>query len=81
VANAVPPEYLAGDRALYLAAFQKSRGTYSKDGLIPLDGAQSLYDVLRTFDPAVKSAPRLNVGQTYDNAFVQKALQSLGEKR
>jgi NitT/TauT family transport system substrate-binding protein len=81
VARAVPPEYLAGDRALYLAAFEKSRGTYSKNGLIPLAGVQSLYDVLRTFDPAVKAAPGLDVRQTYDNAFVQKALAALGEKR
>jgi NitT/TauT family transport system substrate-binding protein len=81
VARSVPPEYLAGDRALYLAALEKSRGTYSKDGLIAPAGAQSLYDVLRTFDPAVKAAPGLNVGQTYDNAFVQKALLSLGDRR
>jgi NitT/TauT family transport system substrate-binding protein len=81
VVRSVPPEYLGGDRALYLAALEKSRGTYSKDGLIPPAGAQALYDVLRSFDPAVKAAPGLNVGQTYDNAFVQKALLSLGDRR
>lgn len=74
VAKIVPPEYLAGDRTLYLAAFEKSRGTYSKDGLIPQAGAQSLYDVLRSFDPAVKAAPALDIRGTYDNTFVQKAL-------
>ena len=81
VAKTVPPEYLAGDRALYLAAFEKSRATYSKDGLIPAAGVQSLYDVLRSFDPAVKAAPALDVRQTFDNSFVQKALLSLGDKR
>jgi NitT/TauT family transport system substrate-binding protein len=81
VAKAVPPEYLAGDRALYLAAFEKSRATYSKDGLIPPAGARNLYDVLRGFDPAVKAAPALDVGQTYDNAFVQRALRTFGDKR
>lgn len=74
VAKTVPPEYLAGDRNLYLAAFDKSRESYSRDGLIPAAGAQSLYNVLRTFDPAVKDAPQLQVSQTYDNAFVEKTL-------
>jgi hypothetical protein len=35
---------------------------------------QSLYNVLRTFDPAVRDAAGLTVGQAYDNAFVEKAL-------
>ncbi|HTS54214.1 MAG TPA: ABC transporter substrate-binding protein [Burkholderiales bacterium] len=81
VARTVPPEYLAGDRTLYLAALEKSRGTYSKDGLIPAAGAQALYQVLRSFDPAVMAAPGLSIGQTYDNAFVQKALLSAGDRR
>jgi hypothetical protein len=49
--------------------------------LIPAAGVQSLYDVLRSFDPAVKAAPALDVRQTFDNSFVQKALLSLGDKR
>lgn len=73
VAKTVPPEYLAGDRNTYLAALDKSREAYSKDGLIPAAGVQSLYNVLRSFDPAVKDAPNLMVGQTYDAAFAQRA--------
>jgi NitT/TauT family transport system substrate-binding protein len=74
VAKTVPPQYLAGDRGAYLAALEKSREAYSTDGLIPPAGVQSLYNVLRTFDPAVRDAPVLSVGQAYDNAFVEKAL-------
>jgi NitT/TauT family transport system substrate-binding protein len=73
VAKTVPPEYLAGDRGTYLAALDKSREAYSKDGLIPAAGVQNLYNVLRSFDPAVKDAPNLMVGQTYDAAFAQRA--------
>jgi NitT/TauT family transport system substrate-binding protein len=76
VARTVPPEYLAGDRAMYLAAFQTSRATYSKDGLIPAAGVQALHEVLRTFDPAVKEATSLRVEQTFDNTFVQRALKA-----
>jgi hypothetical protein len=49
--------------------------------LIPPAGVQSLYDVLRTFDPAVKAAAVLDVRQTYDNAFVQKSLATSADKR
>jgi NitT/TauT family transport system substrate-binding protein len=73
VAKTVPPEYLAGDRATYIAALEKSRESYSKDGLISAAGVQSLYNVLRTFDPAVKEAPTLMVGQAYDATFAQRA--------
>jgi NitT/TauT family transport system substrate-binding protein len=68
----VPPEYLMGEREVYLAALQKSRESYSKNGLVPAAGAQSLYNVLRTFDPAVKEAAALNTSQTFDNTFVQR---------
>ena len=74
IAQAVPPEYLLGDRRVYLAALRKSRDTYSKDGLIPPSGAQALYEALRGFDAVVRDAPGLMVGQTYDTAFVRKAL-------
>jgi NitT/TauT family transport system substrate-binding protein len=74
VANTVPPQYLAGDRGAYLAALEKSREAYSTDGMIPPAGVQTLYNVLRTFDPAVRDAPALTVGRAYDNGFVEKAL-------
>jgi NitT/TauT family transport system substrate-binding protein len=73
----VPPEYLMGDRQLYLTALRKSRDTYSKDGMVPASGAQTLHEVLRAFDPTVKEATGLAVGQAYDNAFVQKAWQEV----
>ena len=73
VVKAVPPEYLMGERDVYLQALQKSRESYSKDGLFPAAGVQSLYNVLRTFDPAVKEGPELNLADTFDNTFVQRA--------
>ena len=80
VAKTVPPEYLAGDRGTYLAAFEKSREAYSRNGLFPAAGVQSLYNVLRTFDATVKDAPGMMVGQTYDNAFAQRA-QTIGDRQ
>jgi NitT/TauT family transport system substrate-binding protein len=74
VLKTVPPEYMLGERGTYLAALQRSREGYSKDGLITASGAQALYKVLRSFDEAVKAAPAIDLAQTYDMRFVEKAL-------
>jgi NitT/TauT family transport system substrate-binding protein len=72
VAKTVPKEYLMGEPDVYLAAVKKSRPTYSTDGVFPQAGVQAFYEVLRSFDPAVKEATGFNVQQTYDNSFVKK---------
>ncbi|HXF16422.1 MAG TPA: ABC transporter substrate-binding protein, partial [Burkholderiales bacterium] len=75
VLNAVPPEYLLGDRALYAASFERLRATYSKDGMIPKKGVDNSYKVLLAHNPAVRRAPVVWINQTYTNTFVEKALQ------
>jgi NitT/TauT family transport system substrate-binding protein len=75
VLNAVPSEYLLGDRALYAAAFERLRPTYSKDGMIPKKGVDNSYKVLLAHNNAVRRAPVVWINQTYTNAFVEKALQ------
>ncbi|HEX9451002.1 MAG TPA: ABC transporter substrate-binding protein [Burkholderiales bacterium] len=75
VLNAVPPEYLLGDRALYAASFERLRPTYSKDGMIPKKGVDNSYKVLLAHNNAVRRAPVVWINQTYTNAFVEKALQ------
>ena len=75
VLNVVPPEYLLGDKALYAAAFERLRPTYSKDGLIPKKGVDNSYKVLLAHNNAVRRAPVVWINQTYTNAFVEKALQ------
>ncbi|MSQ60731.1 MAG: ABC transporter substrate-binding protein [Betaproteobacteria bacterium] len=74
VVNAVPPEYLLGDRALYLAALTRLKPTYSKDGLIPRKGVDQTYKVLQSTHQAVRRAPVLFLQQTFDNSFAQRAL-------
>ncbi len=73
VADAVPPEYTMGDKSLYLAALERSRQSYSVDGMISPQGAQSLYQVLRKFDPNVKSASEIVIADTFDNGFEQRS--------
>ncbi|MEQ1880854.1 MAG: ABC transporter substrate-binding protein [Burkholderiales bacterium] len=73
VAKTVPPEYLIGDKSLYLDAFRKNSESYSKDGQIPEAGAEALRKVLIAFEPAVRDAADLKAADTYTNVFVKKA--------
>lgn len=77
VADAVPPEYLLGDRALYLAAYEKLRNTYSKDGRISKVLVKNSYETLLKHNTAVRRAPVLWLEQTHTNAFVEQALKKL----
>jgi NitT/TauT family transport system substrate-binding protein len=75
VADAVPPEYLLGDRALYLKAFTNMRTCLSPDGMLTHDAAATVLKVLAAFDDNVKNAD-IKLETTYDNRFVQHALQA-----
>ena len=74
VAKTVPPEYLLGDRALYLEAYRKNRESYSRDGLFPVAGAEAQLRVLSGFEQAVREAKNLNPADAYTNDFVRDAL-------
>lgn len=66
----VPEEYLLGDRALYLAAFNNLRESLSPDGLMPADGAQTAFKLLAEVDPTLKQN-RIDLSRTYTNEFVR----------
>lgn len=73
IVDTVPPEYTLGDKALYLAALERSRQSYSADGMVSPKGAQALYEVLRKFDENVRAAATVKIAETYDNGFAQRA--------
>lgn len=72
IIKTVPEAYLLGDRALYLAAFNKMREAISPDGLIPEDGVRTAIRVMAAFDPAVRPE-KIEVARTYTNEFAQRA--------
>jgi NitT/TauT family transport system substrate-binding protein len=74
VAAAVPPEYLMGNRNLYLAGLRKMRESYSKDGLYSPAAVAAQFKVLAAFEPTVKNASGLRPGDAYTNEFVRAAL-------
>jgi NitT/TauT family transport system substrate-binding protein len=74
IAANVPAEHMLGDKALYLASYQKMHESHAPDGQITREGAQIVLNVLAAFLPEVKAA-NIRVEETYDNRFVEAALK------
>ena len=72
IIKTVPESYLLGDRALYLASFNKVREAISLDGMMPEDGTRTALKALASFEPAVR-ADRIALGKTYTNEFARRA--------
>jgi NitT/TauT family transport system substrate-binding protein len=72
IIKTVPEGYLLGDRALYLASFNKIREAIALDGLIPDEGARTALRALASFEPSVK-ADKIALSKTYTNEFARRA--------
>jgi len=72
IIKTVPDSYLLGDRALYLASFNKVREAIALDGLLPEEGSKTALRALTSFDPTVK-ADKIELGKTYTNDFARRA--------
>ncbi len=72
IIKTVPESYLLGDRALYLASFNKVHESISIDGIIPEEGARTALKALASFDPSVK-ADKIDLSKTYTNEFSRRA--------
>lgn len=72
IIKTVPENYLLGDRALYLASFNKVREAISTDGVIPDDGGKTALRALASFDPSIKP-DRIDLRKIYTNTFARKA--------
>jgi NitT/TauT family transport system substrate-binding protein len=72
IIKTVPEAYLLGDRALYLASFNKVREAIALDGLLPEEGARTALKALASFEPTVK-ADKIDLAKTYTNEFARRA--------
>ncbi len=68
----VPKEYYADDVGLYRVGLIKNLPTMSPDGLFTMEGAQSVYRVLKAFHKDVQKAD-IDLARTFDNSFAKKA--------
>lgn len=72
ILKAVPEGFLAGDRAVYLAAFNKVRETLSPDGLMSAEAARNAWRVWASVEPGLR-ADRMDVERTFTNEYARRA--------
>ena len=73
IAKAVPEAYWLGDRDLYIRAVKASLDTYSRTGIVPLDGMKSALGMLKEFDEELKGVKDEDLPKTFVDRFVKKA--------
>ena len=76
----MPEEYLLGDRAMYLFAFNNVRDAFSPDGYFSDAGAKTTLKALASFDPDGQARAKIDLAKTYTNEFVKKAHAKLDKK-
>lgn len=75
----VPEAYLLGDRALYLAAFNKVHEVISSNGIMFDEGPRTALKVLAKLDSTLR-ANKIDINTTYSNAFATKAQLQLNAR-
>lgn len=70
IADKLPEEYYAGDKALYIQALKGQLPMFTTDGKMPNGVPENVQKILSAFKPAVKN---VDLSQTYTNNFVNKA--------
>jgi NitT/TauT family transport system substrate-binding protein len=68
----VPESYFAGDRALYLAAFDRMREAIALDGVLPPDGVAHTLRAMRDADPVLR-LETIDLAKSFTNVFAQSA--------
>ncbi len=77
ITDKVPPEYLLGDKAVYVAAVKASLQTYSQDGIVSIDGQKRSLDFLKQFEADFTNVKEDILAKTWDGRFVAKAAAAI----
>ena len=72
IIKVLPDSYMLGDRALYLASFNKIRQCISLDGFVPEDGPLTAWKALSRFDSSLLQT-KIDFSKTYTNVFAQRS--------
>jgi len=72
IINAVPENYLLGDRAVYIDAFLAAKGALSPDGMFPEAGPETARRALASIDKEIADA-KIDLAAIYTNDFVKRA--------
>jgi NitT/TauT family transport system substrate-binding protein len=69
IAAVLPPEFLAGGRAIYVQSLAHSKSMFTPDGVMPPSGPASVLRVLSAVNRNVQNK-QIDLGQTYTTEFV-----------
>ena len=72
IAAQLPPDYMAGDRALYVSTLQQSKSMFTLDGVMPVGGPANVLRVMRLAERTVVGKP-IDVSRTYTTEFALAA--------
>ena len=72
IADKMPKDYYAGDRALYVQGLKEGKPQYSPDGMMPQGAPESVNKILASFSPNVQGKT-IDLSKTYTTEFVVKA--------
>ncbi|RCH65288.1 ABC transporter substrate-binding protein [Streptomyces sp. SDr-06] len=74
IAAKMPADYAKGGKDLYAQSIKSTLPMFTKDGVMPKDGPETVEKVLKAFNPNLKST-KVDLSQTYTTEFVKKAPQ------
>ncbi|MFC3574913.1 ABC transporter substrate-binding protein [Streptomyces yaanensis] len=72
IADKMPADYSQGNKTLYASAINSTLPMFTKDGVMPKDGPETVEKVLKAFNPNIKNAT-IDLSKTYTTEFVEKA--------
>ncbi|OIK04363.1 ABC transporter substrate-binding protein [Streptomyces monashensis] len=72
IAAKMPADYSQGDKALYTQAVKSTLPMFTKDGVMPEGGPETVEKVLKSFNPNIKNA-KVDLSKTYTTEFVKAA--------
>ncbi len=72
IANRLPADYFASNRALYVKALASGKEMFTADGLMPPDGPETVLKVMNSSNKAV-IGQKINLANTYTSDYVKNA--------
>ena len=72
IADKMPADYSQGNKILYAAAIESTLPMFTKDGVMPKAGPETVEKVLKAFNPNIKNA-KIDLSKTFTTEFVEKA--------
>ncbi|HEV2678390.1 MAG TPA: ABC transporter substrate-binding protein [Aliidongia sp.] len=69
IADLMPAEYYAGDKAAYIKALRDGKARFTPDGRMPIDGPPTVLAVLSGFSKNLKGKA-IDLSRTYTDSFV-----------